>query len=277
MTTPLTLRSDKGSPLTHDEVDANFSGLRATADGADTAAAAAQATADGAVVRSGDTMTGPLTIAGGVLTASTPALNISQEWNDSGVAFNAFKVDVTPTAQSNGSALATFGYSGTPVFGWYRYGGMVTIGAELNANGAPNHGFMSDAGLVVFGNNSNPHAGSTARAFIVRSPDTLFNQNGVIRFGDNWASYSSDIGIGRNAAGVLEVNNSTLGTLRDLIARNTITPGVTAASLAGAQQGARSFVTDSTVAAAGNFGAVVAGGGANAVPVYYDGTNWRIG
>jgi hypothetical protein len=39
----------------------------------------------------------------------------------------------------------------------------------------------------------------------------------------------------------------------------------------------RAVVTDSTVAAAGNFGAVVAGGGANRVPVYYDGTNWRIG
>jgi hypothetical protein len=37
------------------------------------------------------------------------------------------------------------------------------------------------------------------------------------------------------------------------------------------------MVTDSTVAAAGNFGAVVTGGGANTVPVYSDGTNWRIG
>jgi len=48
-----------------------------------------------------------------------------------------------------------------------------------------------------------------------------------------------------------------------------------AAATAGA--GADAFVSDSTVAAAGNFGAVVAGGGANGVPVYSDGTNWRIG
>jgi hypothetical protein len=41
--------------------------------------------------------------------------------------------------------------------------------------------------------------------------------------------------------------------------------------------GQRSFVTNSSVAASGNFGAVVAGGGANAVPVYWDGANWRIG
>ena len=39
----------------------------------------------------------------------------------------------------------------------------------------------------------------------------------------------------------------------------------------------RYTVSDSTVAAAGNFGAVVAGGGVNVVPVFYDGGNWRIG
>lgn len=43
--------------------------------------------------------------------------------------------------------------------------------------------------------------------------------------------------------------------------------------------GARSFVTDSTVVAAANFGAAVAGTGANHVPVYCDGgtATWRIG
>lgn len=39
----------------------------------------------------------------------------------------------------------------------------------------------------------------------------------------------------------------------------------------------RAFVTDSTVAAAGNFGAIVAGLGSNTVPVYWDGVHWRIG
>jgi len=38
--------------------------------------------------------------------------------------------------------------------------------------------------------------------------------------------------------------------------------------------GARSFVTD---ASAPTFGATVAGGGAVAVPVYSDGTNWKVG
>ena len=38
--------------------------------------------------------------------------------------------------------------------------------------------------------------------------------------------------------------------------------------------GARSFVSDATVT---TFASTVAGGGSNKVPVYSDGTNWKIG
>ncbi len=43
------------------------------------------------------------------------------------------------------------------------------------------------------------------------------------------------------------------------------------------RMGARRFVNDSTVAASGNFGAIVAGGAGNPVPVFSDGANWLIG
>lgn len=48
----------------------------------------------------------------------------------------------------------------------------------------------------------------------------------------------------------------------------------TVATLPTAQRGKRAFVTDATAV---TFGTVVAGGGVNAVPVYYNGTNWVIG
>ena len=38
--------------------------------------------------------------------------------------------------------------------------------------------------------------------------------------------------------------------------------------------GARGFVTDSSVS---TFGSTVAGGGSTKVPVYSDGTNWKVG
>jgi hypothetical protein len=41
--------------------------------------------------------------------------------------------------------------------------------------------------------------------------------------------------------------------------------------------GARAFVNDSELVADGNFGAQIAGGGADTVPVWSDGTNWYIG
>ena len=46
---------------------------------------------------------------------------------------------------------------------------------------------------------------------------------------------------------------------------------------ASALTGARAFVSDSTVALASNAGAIVAGTGTHPVPVYCDGTNWRLG
>jgi hypothetical protein len=52
-------------------------------------------------------------------------------------------------------------------------------------------------------------------------------------------------------------------------------PALTVAQLpAAGNRSAVSFVTDATVT---TFGTIVAGTGTNKVPVYDDGTNWRIG
>ena len=61
-------------------------------------------------------------------------------------------------------------------------------------------------------------------------------------------------------------------TILNNLAEPVTVANLTAASTAGA--GARAFVTDSTVTV---FGATVMGGGSNSVPVYSDGTNWKIG
>lgn len=55
--------------------------------------------------------------------------------------------------------------------------------------------------------------------------------------------------------------------------------GILVANLpsAATNQGARRFVTDSIQSLMSGIGAIVAGGGANAVPVVSDGVNWRIG
>lgn len=134
--------------------------------------------------------------------------------------------------------------------------------------GAANGG----SGLIVFG-------GTTAPAIGFHSFDLSLVS--TARF--SWTISSSstettrDTGLGRSAAGVVEVNDGTNGNYRDLRARNVRTNETTVASLtaaATAGAGARSFVSDAN---ATTFLSTVAGGGANKVPVVSDGTNWLIG
>ena len=54
----------------------------------------------------------------------------------------------------------------------------------------------------------------------------------------------------------------------------TTTAGTVAGLPANAPAGSRDFVTDANAA---TFGTTVAAGGANKVPVYSDGTAWKIG
>jgi hypothetical protein len=84
--------------------------------------------------------------------------------------------------------------------------------------------------------------------------------------GTNRDTYKIGAGSGTTPASVKFVNATTV--------THTGHP-VTVVNLPGSPvAGDRAFVTDAT---ATTFASVVAGGGANKVPTYYDGTNWRIG
>jgi len=102
----------------------------------------------------------------------------------------------------------------------------------------------SDAPQMGFG------SGSATR-------DIFLNRQGVNQFGVGSSSSATDGQI----------------TLKFLRTVPTTVSGLGAAGSAGR----RAMVTDATVVASGNFGAIVAGTGGNTVPVYDDGTNWRIG
>jgi hypothetical protein len=77
-------------------------------------------------------------------------------------------------------------------------------------------------------------------------------------------------------AGVFEA--AKISRVGDLTVSGTVKTGsYTVATLPlTPSTGMRAQVTDSSVAAHGHFGATVAAGGANTVPVFYDGTNWII-
>ncbi len=67
------------------------------------------------------------------------------------------------------------------------------------------------------------------------------------------------------------------GTIDNLAAQFCLSGVYTVATLPGASRlgaGARAFVIDSSVS---TFGTTVAGGGSTKVPVYSDGTDWKVG
>jgi hypothetical protein len=79
---------------------------------------------------------------------------------------------------------------------------------------------------------------------------------------------------------VLRLYFNRIDAILDQLKTDEIIPALTnytvatLPSAATAGKGARSFVTDALLPA---FGATVATGGAVAVPVYSDGTNWKVG
>ena len=84
---------------------------------------------------------------------------------------------------------------------------------------------------------------------------------------------SNEVTLGNSSVTSFRIPGLTLTFSVKYFNHGTLTVAtLPAAATAGA--GARAFVTDAN---ATTFASVVAGGGANGVPVYSDGTNWRIG
>jgi hypothetical protein len=74
------------------------------------------------------------------------------------------------------------------------------------------------AGYAAFGTNT-----AAPMIFSTNATERMrLSSSGVMQFGGG----SLDVGISRNGAGVLEVNNGTAGTLRDLTLRTLTTSGI---------------------------------------------------
>jgi len=96
--------------------------------------------------------------------------------------------------------------------------------------------------------------------------------------GGAYAAVSTGIN-GNIATGVLEINNGTPGTLRDISLRNLTASGTiklgayTFATLPTPATGMVAYITDCNTA---TYNATAAAGGANVVKVFYNGTNWVV-
>lgn len=162
-----------------------------------------------------------------------------------------------PSAIQSGDAIAFFGFLGYGASAWGTGGG-----AQIRALATEN-GTNTARGTKF---EIRPVAnGGTAPATALTA-----DQDGGVFIG---ATTSAGVGT-LNAGTGLYVNANVAVDANGLLRG----PGFTVGGLPAAAgvAGARTRVTDSNAAITAGIGAVVAGGGANVVPVFSDGVNWRI-
>lgn len=145
------------------------------------------------------------------------------------------------------------------------------------------------SGLYVYGqsqlgNIGNVHitGGSSGQVLSTDGTGELYWASAGSSYGDsNVATYLSTYSGNISAGNLVTSGASGNITGANVISANmfkTVTTTVSSLPTAfSAGSGARAFVTDANLAASGNFGAVITGSGSNSVPVYSDGSSWRIG
>jgi hypothetical protein len=170
--------------------------------------------------------------------------------------------------------------------------GATGIGATgatgIGATGATGIGATGATGIGATGA-TGPVAGSNTQ--VIFNDNTVANGNSSFTFDKTTGQLSATL-VNGTLTTVAQPNITSVGTLtalavtgditsNNIVANNIVrTKPITFSSLpaaATAGTGARSFITDGNLAASTNFGAQVSGSGSNNVPVYSDGTNWRIG
>jgi len=180
---------------------------------------------------------------------------VDPDWNDAAVTFTGLKLNVTDTASASGSSLLDLQVNGTSEA--KISGGELSLGTLCS---------LSKDGLNLNNQVSIDVPGAGQARIVGRaSTELCWTSDGSNTYANR------DLVLARDSAGVLAVTDGSTGTgyiKQDPVAVSALP----AAATVGA--GTRGFVNDAN---ATTFASVVAGGGANTVPVYSDGTNWLIG
>lgn len=214
-----------------------------------------------------------ITLTGGTVTASDPVLEATQTWNNAAVAFSGMTLDMTVTSASEssptniytGARFIDFKRSGvskaavmsngkfvaTPVGGT---GG--SIGPSYGWNASFSSGFDFDTSLsAIYVTN----AGFATAAFLSANSGGFSapTTGKYVWSASNNALGVPDTGLCRNGAGVVESNNGTCGSLRDLKLRHYIAAGTAPTISSG-------FGTNPSIVGADESGRVTVGTGGSA-------------
>ena len=204
--------------------------------------------------------------------AGTGDLNADLNWTDAGVTYTGLKVNVTNTASAAGSNLVDLKVNGTSSVVVNSLGSINFRNSGSNVNPHISGPSVSPFKLYLGG-----IAGSSVAAISAAN-------SGGVELGSSrvlvWASgalggTAPDVGLARASAGVVTITGGYFGTgylkqtpvaIADLPAAATVGSGT------------KGFINDASVS---TFYSIVAvgtnDGGSINVPVFSDGTNWRIG
>jgi hypothetical protein len=137
------------------------------------------------------------------------------------------------------------------------------------ATGSNNTALGSDALLLATGGNNTAVGYQAGNSITTGSNNTVIGHDADA----SSATVSNEVTIGNSSVTSFRVPGLSLTFSVKYFNQGTFTVA-TLPTAATAGAGARAFVTDAN---ATTFASIVAAGGANGVPVYSDGTNWRIG
>lgn len=255
------------------------------------------------------------TYGSGTITADTP-ITFTQTWNNSGVTFTGYKVNVTDTTSNSASKLLDLQVGGTTKFNVDKAGQINTpwgyignlSGDLLIANEINNNIFLKAGGNVRFVVNQ------FATVFLANGSGLGFAANNVSvdvaifraaantlaqAYGTNaqtfqiYGSIDTSTGIpttnysrlkithGGGTAGATIATEAggtgTAGPLALVASSVKVGTNTVVASLPSASTAGAGARSFVTDATAPTFGATVAGGGAVSVPVYSNGTSWLVG
>jgi hypothetical protein len=206
----------------------------------------------------------------GALTGSAD-LNVELNWNSSTTVYTGLKLNATDTLSAPGSKLVDLQINGTTIGQVDSTGVRFTrIGSTSGLGDFYITRTLNECQLTINANNINNGVVAATTGFYVGAASGYYWSSGAIP-----SSAPVDTALVRDSANVIAVTNGFTGT--GYLKQTPVLVGdLPAAATVGA--GTRGFVSDAT---ATTFASVVTGSGtastAGTVPVYSDGTDWRIG
>lgn len=220
----------------------------------------------------GTTQTGTITLgqstasqttnigAGATTTGNTKTINIGTQ----GLSGSNTNINLGSTVTGNTTVITFNGPITSASNSTINTGATTTTAiSTLATSGTVTIGGPSQSGTITLGQST------TSQTLNIQAAAVISGQTKTINIGTTGASGSTTaIALGSSVSGATSIT-----TVNGVIKHQVYTVA-TLPSASTSGSGARSFVSDANTT---TFAAIVAGGGANPVPVYSDGTNWRIG